>query len=224
MEDNAPELFREFSGKSGYQPPAKVRGKKKSGHGYGSRTPAPAKSKQPRASDRASFAAQQWVDHAEARGFNLPYDVNYFALGLQSKIERDPEIGSVIRTGDMDKAERWVAKMIDNWWEHYVNESVTASNAKEMFLGEDWDDLRDWARSNLRKDYLVQHGTRVPMPDYPGSREYAERLQEIHRRGVVEQYLRRLADAPPVDDRPPLDVSARERLRSFANRRRRKTK
>jgi hypothetical protein len=208
--------MREMSGKpSGTrQPPAKRQRKSRGNQ------PQPTKAKQPRASLRASAAAQDWYDRGEGFGFSFPYDVNYLALAIQRKVEHDPKMSRLLADGD--KVDRWLAKMSVNWWDHYVDESIHAGNAKEMFLGNDWEDVRDWAHSNLRKDYILKHGRKVDPSVNPNmaSKEFRERLEKIHSEAQVQRYL----DSHPEDEgeRPALDTTARDRLRSFANRRRRK--
>jgi hypothetical protein len=179
----------------------------------------PAKAKQPRASERASVAAQDWYDRGEAHGLTFPYDVNYFALALQRKVERDPRMKPLLTDGD--KVDRWLAKMNANWWDHYADGMIHGGNAKEMFLGQDWDDVRDWAHSNLRKDYILKHGRRVQPSVNPNnsSVEFRERLAAIHTEAQVQRYIE---SHPEQGESPSLDETGRERLRSFANRRRRK--
>lgn len=179
----------------------------------------PTKAKQPRASERASVAAQDWYDRGERAGFSFPYDVNYFALGLQQKVETDPRMAPLLVAGQHDRVERWLAKIVMNWWNHYVDGSVTASNAKEMFLGNDWEDVRDWAMGNLRKDYLLKHGKRVDPPIYAHQQDYQGRLEDLHKTAQIDRYL---ASQPEEADHQPLDPEGRDRLRSFANQRRRK--
>jgi hypothetical protein len=137
----------------------------------------------------------------------------------QLKVERDPEMKMLLAKGEHDKVARWLAKMVDNWWGHYADGAITAANAKEYFLGQDWDDLRDWALGNLRKDYLLEHGKRVKPTITPASREYRERLEGIHKKHSVERFL---DTHPETEERAPLDPEAQSRLRSFANRRRKK--
>lgn len=221
--DEATDIWRQLSGKTGgYQQPAKSHGKKPDRRG--SQPPAQNKTRQPRASERASMAAQDWYDRGASFGFSFPYDVNYFALALQRKVEADPRMSPLLADGD--KVDRWLAKMNANWWGTadseggggYVDGTITASNAKEMFLGEDWNDVRDYAHTNLRKDYLLKHGKRVKPAVDPNSQEYRGRLEDLRRAATVRQHLQHVEEA---GDRPVLDESARGRLRSFANRRRR---
>lgn len=210
-------IMRELSGKpasSGFQPKHKrQRDRGSRGHQQ------PARSKQPRASERASMAAQVWYDRGESLGFTFPYDVNYFALALQRKVEHDPRMQPFLTRGEFEKVERWLAKMITNWWDHYADGTITASNAKEFFLGNDWEDVRDWAHTNLRKDYLLKHGKRVDPPLYPNQKDYQQRLENIHKASQVQRYLE---GHPEEGGREGLDPEGRSRLRSFANRRRRK--
>jgi hypothetical protein len=209
------DIRRQLSGKParGDQPPAKRQRERKQKFRDEPRT------RQPRASERSSIVAQDWYDRGTAQGFPFPYDVNYLALAIQQRVERDPEMQALLAKDEHDKVQRWLAKMVANWWDHYVDGTITASNAKEYFLGQDWDDLRDWALSNLRKDYLLRHGKRVRPTIDAGSKEYAERLEGIRKRHAVERFL----DTHPEDEeRPELDPEARDRLRSFANRRRKK--
>lgn len=179
------------------------------------------KAKQPTASERSSVAAQVWYDRGERAGFSFPYNVNYLALALQQKVEKDPRMAPLLVAGEHDKVERWLAKIVANWWDHYVDGSVTSSNAKEMFLGHDWEDVRDWAHSNLRKDYLLKHGKRVEPPAYSNQQEYQGRLEDVHRTAQINRYL---ASQPEEVDHQPLDPGGRDRLRSFANRRKRSKK
>jgi hypothetical protein len=211
-------IRREMDGKPAYQP--NDRGRKKTHRQKpAGRKQEPARSKQPRASQRASVAAQDWYDRGESHGLTFPYDVNYLALALQRKVERDPKMSPLLADGN--KVDRWLAKMVANWWGHYVDGSIHGGNAKEMFLGEDWDDVRDWAHSNLRKDYVLKHGTKVQPSINPNSATFRDRLKEIHTEAQVQRYV---DSQPEVGESPPLDETGRERLRSFANRRRRRKK
>lgn len=186
--------------------------------------------KQPTASERSSMLAQVWYDLGEQEGFSFPYDVNYFALALQKKIEHDKEIRPFLEQEKFDQVERWVSKMIEIWWNPvdndgnggYLTNEINQRNAKDYFLDTDWDDLRDYARSCLRAKYLVEHGRRIPAPLYPEQQEYQQRLQDLRKQHSVDQHLRRLQDEPEPPERTPLDEKARERLRSFADKRRKK--
>jgi hypothetical protein len=191
------------------------------------RTSEPRRSRQPAASHRASALAQIWYDHGTASGFEFPYDVNYFALALQRKIENDPEFRPYLVKNKHDQVQRWVAKMIEIWWNPvgsddlggYLTGDVSARNAKEMFLATDWEDLRDFAKSCLRAAYLKEHGRRVDPPIYGSQQEYQERLSRVRREETVRTYVENLEEA---SDRPEVDESARDRLRSWRDKRRKK--
>lgn len=164
------------------------------------------------------MAAQDWYDRGVERGFTFPYDVNYLALAIQKRVESDPKMSALLEDGD--KVDRWMAKMNANWWDFYADETITASNAKDYFLGHDWEDLRDWAHGNLRKDYILKHGKPVPPPVYPEQQAYQQRLEDLRKQAVVDAYFQRLEEEPEVEPRAPLDPEARERLRSWASQRR----
>lgn len=166
--------------------------------------------------------AQDWYDRGEVHGFSFPYDVNYFALALQRKIERDPEIKPFLDKGSHDQVQRWVSKMIERWWEEYADGTIHAGNAKDFFLGNDWDDLRYYARSCLRAKYLLEHGRRVPPPLYPEQKDYQDRLTGIRNRARINEFLRQQEQRPETPEETSLDPEGRERLRSFVEKRRTK--
>lgn len=187
----------------------------------GHQAPRPSgKPRQPQASERSSILAQRWYDAAEQMGFALPYDVNYLALALQHKIETDPEFRPYLLQGHADQVERWVAKMVERWWAEYVDTTIHARNAKDMFLGEDWDDLRYYAHSCLRAAYLVEHGTRVSTPMYPDQQDYHERLERTTQEAMTKRVVAETLEAPSEEHQ--IDPEGRGRLRSFVERRRRK--
>lgn len=220
------DIRRQLSGdKPFFSDQKKSAGKKKRSASGNDRTPD--KPRQPRASLEASSLGQQWYDLGTANGFEFPYDANFFALALERKISADPEFQKLIAENDRAKVDRWVTKMITLWWEEadedglggYFTNEIRPGNAKEYFLVQDWDDLRDYARSCLRAAYLKKYGRRVPMPDNPNQQEYRQRLEDVHREHQVHTYVRDVdLDAEP----PKVDASARERLRSWRENRRKK--
>jgi hypothetical protein len=149
---------------------------------------------------------------AGAASLDLPYDVNYFALALQRKVENDSEMVHLL--GDGDRVDRWVAKMIERWWAEYVSNDVHARNAKEFFLDVDWDDLREYARSCLRAAYLKEHGRRVPPPEYPNQRDFRQSLDQVENAGSVRRLVETAESDEPLVERE-LDGDRRERLRSW---------
>lgn len=187
----------------------------------------PSRKKQPQAGEQASLLAQEWYDQGNATGFDFPYDVNYFALALESRIEKDREIQKFLAKGKRDQVDRWIRKMIEVWWNPvdndgnggYLTGDVSARNAKDFFLDTDWEDCRDYARSCLRAAYLRQHGRRVPAPIYPDQKEYRERLDELRHRQKVETYVRQV-DLDEKTAQARLDQNDRQRLRSFVEKRR----
>lgn len=222
--DQADAIRRELSGSNqgrGSEPRSR-RDRQPRARGREFRAAGQSKPKGPVASERASELGQRWYDLAVAEGFDLPFNANYFALALQRKIERDPEMQPFLRAGKHDQVQRWVAKMIDTWWEPvdedgrggYLTNEVTAKNAKDYFLGEDWDDLRYYARSNLRKDYVMKHGKVAPKPFYPQQAEHRARMEEIRREASVKRWLK-LNDEADANPREPIDPEARQRLRSW---------
>lgn len=180
----------------------------------------PAKPKRPPASERASILAQDWYDRGEARGLSFPYDVNFMALALAAKIEQDPAMAPYLAKGQHDRVQRWVAKMIERWWEEYVDGVIHAGNAKDYFLGTDWDDVRYYAKSCLQARYLKEHGRRVPAPMYPQQQEYQQRLKTLQDEAKVSRHIQALEEAPA--EPPTLDEKGRSRLRSFVEKRRKK--
>jgi hypothetical protein len=180
-----------------------------------------ARNRQPQASESASILAQAWYDEGAERGFSFPYDVNYLALAIQRKVENDPEMQPFLNKGKHEQVERWVAKMIERWWAEYADNTIHAGNAKDYFLRHDWEDLRYYARSCLRAKYLLEHGRLVPPPLYPNQQEYQDRLQEIRQRESINANLRKVEE-DDLPERHPVDEQARERLRSFAEKRRKK--
>lgn len=181
------------------------------------------------ASERSSMLAQRWYDLGEAEGFAFPYNVNFFAVALQRKVETDKEIKPFLDADKHDQVQRWIRKMIDLWWDPvdeegsggYLTGDINQSNAKDFFLDKDWDDLRDYARSCLRAAYLKEHHRVAPRPIYTNQQAYQAELQEIHDRAVVDQHLRRLEE-DPAPERGELDPEGRKRLRSFRDKRRKK--
>lgn len=177
--------------------------------------------KQPPASERSSIVAQEWYDRAVDRGFNLPYNANYLALAIQDKIQNDPRMRKFLAAGRADDVLRWAQRMVSNWWDFYVDEDITQSNAKDYFLGNDWEDLRDWALDNLKSEYNVKHGKRIPPPLYPNQQDYRRRLEDIDRQQAINRWL----DTHPEqvsEDAPRLDPKAHERLRSWSERQKQK--
>jgi hypothetical protein len=208
---NPDAIRREMKGSSSEpQPPARKKSRRSQDR---------SERRQPLAPERWSMLAQDWYARGEAVGFSFPYDVNYLALALQRTVEADSEIRAFLAKGRHDQVDRWLAKMVERWWEDYTDEAITAKNAKEYFLEIDWDDLRDYARSCLRAKYLLEHGRRVEPPVYPGQTEYQERLRELGRRSRVQREVEHVdADVEP----PQVDPDSRARLRSFVTTRRKK--
>lgn len=217
------DIRRELDGRGPYEPPAKKQRTKKQRPASAT---APARTKQPTASARASELGQRWYDFALLAGFDLPYDANYFSLALQRKIENDEEMKPYLLADHTDQVSRWVQKMIDIWWAignddggGYLTGEINSRSAKEFFLGSDWDDLREYAKSSLQAKYLKEHGRKVGPPAYEGQQEYLDRLETLRRTGVTDQFLRRLEEAP---ERPEVDPKGRDRLRSWREKRRKK--
>lgn len=178
--------------------------------------------KHPQASERSSLLAQRWMDAGSAAGFEFPYDVNFFALSLQRKVEGDKAMRDLLLKEDYDKVERWVAKMVERWWAEYVSNEITAANAKDYFLVTDWDDLREYARTCLRAAYLLKHGRRVTpsVEALAAGRELHDRLAEKSRETEVSNYVEQVltTEEQPLE----LDPKGRDRLRSWREKRRNK--
>lgn len=223
-------INRELSGKPTLDDSSPRRGSQRKRNRKEPRTKAgfQAKPKTSRASERASHLAQRWYDLGEAEGFSFPYDVNYLALALQRKVEGDKEMRPLLLAGKHDQVERWVHKMIGIWWNAvdedghggYLTNEINQRNAKDYFLDTDWDDLREYALSNLRMAYLREHGRRVSPPVYDNQQKHRERLESLRKEAVVEQHLRTLEEHPELNERPEVDDDGRERLRSFVEKRR----
>lgn len=217
------EIQSEFSSDDRYRPQPGQQRKKPAR----TRSQEPRRNRQPLAPAQASTLGQVWYDHGVQAGFEFPYDPNYFALALQRKIDSDSEFAPYLAKGKHDQVRRWVEKMIDLWWNPvrhddqggYLTGEVTARNAKEYFLGHDWDDLRDYAKSCLRAAYLKEHGRRVDPPIYGNQQEYQERLSRVRSEQAVRTYVEHLDEAA---DRPEVDEGARDRLRSWRDKRRKK--
>lgn len=188
------------------------------------------RSRQPQAPEWSSMLAQVWCDNAAGVEFDLPYDVNYFALALEKRVEQDPVLQKFLVKGKDEQVHRWVRKMIDLWWSPvdndgrggYLTGEVTARNAKDYFLGEDWNDLRDYARSCLRAAYLLEHGKAVAPPVYPNQQEYQSRLRTLQQRADVSRYLHEIEEGGEPPEPRELDEEDRKRLRSFVEKRRNK--
>jgi hypothetical protein len=182
----------------------------------------PPRKKHAQASERASILGQMWVDLGNAAGFQFPYDVNYFALGLQAQIESDPEMQALLQRDEHDKVERWVEKMIERWWAEYVSNEIRSGTAKDFFLRTDWDDLREYARTCLRAAYLLENGSRkTPSDTYlAAGRELHDRLAEMAAQDRATTYAKKTleADQAPLE----LDPKGRDRLRSWREKRRQK--
>jgi hypothetical protein len=213
-------IRREVEGRGPYQPPGKKQARNKQP------LPMHGRPRQPTASARASELGQHWYDLATRAGFDLPYDANYFSLALQRKIENDDEMKPLLLAEHADQVSRWVRKMIDVWWAPgdddgggYLTGEVQARNAKEYFLGHDWEDLREYARSSLLAKHLKEHGRKVEPPVYEDQQEYLDRLDAIRAKAQIDPFLRSLEDAP---DRPEVDPQGRDRLRSWREKRRKK--
>ena len=174
------------------------------------------------ASDRSSILAQQWVDAGNAAGFQFPYDVNFFALALQAKIEGDSEFQKLLRKDEHDKVERWVEKMIERWWAEYLSNEITPANAKGYFLDIDWDDLQEYARTCLRAAYLLKHGTRkqrdvVALAD---GKRFRDHMAELEAEQQVSAYVDRTLSKESTA--LELDPKGRDRLRSWREKRSKK--
>ena len=186
------------------------------------------KTKRPQASERASILAQDWYDQGAALGFDFPYDVNYFALALQRRIEHDAEMRVYLKHNRHDQVERWVSKMIERWYAEYVSNEIHAGNAKDFFLATDWDDLRDYSKTCLEAAWAKKHGKRKAVHRFTDddnetgvrNREYREELDDLRKRHAVEAYLAQVAEAEAPDVQ--LDEEGRERLRSWRDKRRSK--
>jgi hypothetical protein len=192
-------IRREAEGRAAYDPSQKKKRKKRATPG---RTPS--KAKQPSAGLRESSWAQAWYDLAVSHGYSLPYDVNYLALALAKRVARDTEIQQILATRGAEQVDRWLHKMVERWWADYADDTVHAGNAKDLFLGEDWDDLRYYARSCLRAAYLKQHGRTVRWtePDINTEDEAEEVrseqqvLRDALRKQRTDAYLQRIEDDP----------------------------
>lgn len=225
MPDPIDEIRREVEGRTAHGD-APGRKPARRGRHNPATSPGSGRPRQPTASARASELGQLWYDLGNRNGFDFPYDANYFALALQRKIERDPEIKPFLDKGKHDQVSRWIRKMIEIWWAEgneegggYLTNEIQPRNAKEYFLNTDWDDLRDYARTALRAIYLKQHGKKVPPPIYPDQQEYQARLDEIRRKAKINPYLRHVDEAP---ERPEVDPEGRQRLRSWREKRSKK--
>lgn len=189
----------------------------------------PTKRKQPTAGEQASMLAQSWYDRGEAAGFHLPYDVNYFALALDARLDRDQTLTEYRKLPD-DRFERWVLKMIERWWEDYAFDAdmpgkVTAANAKEFFLEVDWDDVRDYAFSCLRARYLMEHGTRRRLVVEAETPEESKERRSLHdelRRLEQDARIRRAVASIDTESDPPPPPTEEDRARLKAWRDRRK--
>lgn len=214
---NPADISRQFGDRAGRPEPQKATRKKKPSD----------KPRQPRAGIGPSTLGQRWYDLGEAQGFEFPYDANYFALALEKKISKDPRLQKV--AGDGDKLDRWVTKMIEVWWGTadedgrggYFTHEITPRNAKEYFLVNDWDDVRDYAHSCLRAAYLKEHGRRVAPPEYPNQQAYQKRLEDVQK----EHRIRSFVSTVDLEAEPPkVDEEGRARLRSWRDRKRQEKK
>ena len=204
------QLRRELSGKR--EVPAGRKPRNRRQNRYPDRKP------QPTALPLASEVAQDWFDRGNAAGFEFPFNVNYLALDIQPKIDKDQDFQRLLGLGPErhDQVRRWMLKMSERWWAEYVNGEVTQRNAKDYFLDTDWPDVKEYARTCLRGAYLKQHGVPVKPPEYPRQQEYRAELSSVGRSHRVAEILAE-PSAPIVE----VDEEARERLRSW---RKRKTK
>jgi hypothetical protein len=200
------DIRREADGRPSYEPgPRKKHRDRKRSGGWDS---SPRK-KQPTASPRSSEVAQAWYDAANRAGMDLPYDVNYLALAIQRKVIKDPVFRPLLQAEEFDKVTRLLHKMTENFWTEYVDNGVNAGNVKDFYLQEAWDDLREYARTNLRAAYLRQHGRRVDPPEYPRQKEFRDELKTVRVNSQIERMLE--VETPAVE----LDETNRERLRSW---------
>lgn len=206
--ESADDIYRELSGKPAA---GEYRGSKKAPRRS---KPAAASGRPPRrptAPPLASEVAQSWMDAAAVAGFDPPYDTNYLALAVQRRVDSDPEIRVMLKDHP-DRARRWLLKMVERWWAEYLTGEVTAHNAKEYFLSNDWIDLRNYARSCLRAAYLREHGRSVGPAVYENQVEYRDRLARIRLEDRLDALTRE--DDTVVE----LDETRRSRLSSWRKR------
>ena len=170
--------------------------------------------RQPTANPMPSEVAQRWYDLGNQQGWEFPYNVNFLALAISERIEKDDFLVRVREKQGEDPVRRLLLKMVEVWWRDYINGEVTRRNAKEYFLDEDWDDVRYYAWSSLRAKYLKEHGVRKPLKALADEGDFGRDLQERLKALRLSQQVEDILAQPEVD-RTPLDETARERLRSF---------
>lgn len=212
-----PSLDEIRAGLSGREPrPAYEPRQKKSRPQKSRREYEPSGPKQPTAPPMPSLIAQQWFDLGNQHGWEFPYNVNFLALAIAERVERDKFLVAVRTKQNEHQVQRILEKMVQVWWRDYINGEVTRRNAKEMFLDEDWDDVRYYAHTSLRAAYLKKHGKRKPIKALMDEAQ-ADFGRDLHERLKALRLNQRIEDilAQPEIDRTPLDEAARERLRSF---------
>lgn len=222
MADISDELRREWGGKSEPRQQTRQRPRQAGKAREARRWEQEQKTKAPTASQRSSEVAQRWVDQAEAAGYHPPFNANWLAHQISTKVTKDPRMVPYLEEGRHADVQRWLDKMTDKFWDEYVDESISNRDLSSFYLDEAWEDLREYAFISLRAAYLKEHGRRVPPPE--SSPYYETQVHKQLQEAKVKSWLEENAKSEPLPDRAGQDRKAlvrsmREKLRAGRRRR-----